>query len=123
MVSINQYFTAVNIHTGLRESHEVNADSLEFSRWHANRSRILGIRDPQMLLINIHKLQVILAQSITLAALEDQIKNIRRVLGLDGQDIFILGGAENFCKGGEVDTKSYVAVASVGGETLCLEHH
>jgi hypothetical protein len=76
-----------------------------------------------MLLVNIHKLQVILAQSITLAALKHQIKNIRRVLSLDGQDIFILGGAENFCKGGEVDTKSYVAVASVGGETLCLEHH
>jgi hypothetical protein len=111
------------MHTRLRESHEVKADSLEFGRWHANRGSIFRIRDPQMLLINIHKLQIILAQSIALAALKHQIENIRRVLSLDSQDIFILGGTENFCEGSKVDTKSHVAIASIRGETLCLEHH
>ncbi len=76
-----------------------------------------------MLLINIHKLQVILAQPIALAALENQVQNIWCILSLDCQNILVLGGTQDFCEGSEVDTESNVTVASVGGEGLCFEHH
>ena len=76
-----------------------------------------------MLLIDVHKLQVILAQPIALAALEHQVQNIWSILCLDCQDILVLGRAKDFCEGGKVDTEGNVAIASVWGETLGLEHH
>jgi hypothetical protein len=76
-----------------------------------------------MLLVNIHKLQVILAQPVALAALENQVQNIRSILSLDCQDILILGGTQDFGEGSEVDTECNVAVASVWGEGLGLQHH
>lgn len=76
-----------------------------------------------MLLINIHELQVILAQSIAFAALEDQIKNIRSILCLDGQDILSLRRTQHFCEGCEVESESNIAIASERGEGFGLEHH
>jgi len=76
-----------------------------------------------MFLINIHKLQIILAQPVTLAALEDQVENIGRILSLQCKDILSLGCTENLCKGGKIDTESYIAIAAVGGEAFGLEHH
>lgn len=76
-----------------------------------------------MLLIDIHKLQVILAQSVAGAALEGKIKNIWSIVRLQSQNILILGCAQNFCKRGKVDTKGDVAIATVWRETFGLEHH
>jgi hypothetical protein len=76
-----------------------------------------------MLLVNIHKLQVILAQPITLAALENQIQDIRSILSLDCQDILALGGTQDLGERCEVDAKGDITVASVWGEGFCLEHH
>lgn len=76
-----------------------------------------------MLLINIHQLQVILAQPVTLAALELEVENIRSILRLKSQDIFVLSSAKNFSERGKVDTESYIAIAAVGREALGLEHH
>jgi hypothetical protein len=50
--------------TGLGESHKVHADSLEFCTRHADCGRILSIWDSQVFLIDIHELQIILAQSV-----------------------------------------------------------
>lgn len=111
------------MHTRLRKSHEIHADSLKLGTWHGNCSSILSIRDTQMLLINVHKLQVVLAQSIVGTALEDQVQHIGGVLSLEGKDIIVLGGTKDLGEGCEVDTKGDVAIASVGRETLCLEHH
>lgn len=66
-----------------------------------------------MFLINIHKLDVILADSIVLGVLKDQIQRIRRIGSLEGEDILVLGGAEDFGEGVQVDSESNVAVASV----------
>lgn len=76
-----------------------------------------------MLLINVHKLQIVLAQSIVCAALEDQVQHIGGVLSLESKDIVILGGTKNLGEGCEVDTEGDVAIASIRGETLGLEHH
>lgn len=111
------------LHTGFRKSHQINTDSSELSRRHADSSGVISIWDTQMLLIDIHQLQIILAQSITLTALKDQVKNIWCVFCLDSQDILVASGAEHFRKRGEVETKRNVAIASVGGEAFCLQHH
>lgn len=111
------------IHTRLRQGHQINTDAPELRRRHANSSRILRIGNTQVLLIDIHELQVILAQPIVLAALKNQVEDIRSIFSLDGQDVFVLGSAQDFGKGGEVETESDVAIAAVGGERLGLEHH
>lgn len=76
-----------------------------------------------MLLINIHELQIIFAQSITLAAFKYEVQHIWRVLRLQGQNIFVLGCAQNLCERGEIDTERDVAIAAVGRETFGLQHH
>jgi hypothetical protein len=76
-----------------------------------------------VLLVNIHELQVVLAQSVIVAALKNQVEHVRRVFGLEGEDILSPGSAEDLCQGGEVNTQSYVAIAPVWGEALGLEHH
>lgn len=76
-----------------------------------------------MLLINVHELNVVLAQPVALCALEDQVDDIRRVLGLEGEDVFVLCAAQDFCEGGKVDAEREVAVAAEGREGFGLEHH
>ena len=76
-----------------------------------------------MLLIDIHKLDIILAQPITFAALEDQVDNIRSIFRLEGQNVFVLGASEHLHEGGEVDAEGDVAVAAERGEGLGFEHH
>lgn len=76
-----------------------------------------------MLLVNVHELDVVLAQPVALGALEDQVDDIRRVLRLEGEDVFVLCATEDFCEGGEVDAEGKVAVATEGREGFGLEHH
>lgn len=76
-----------------------------------------------MLLINVHQLDIIFAQTVRLAALEDQVDDVRRIFSLECENIFVLCGSEDFGQGVEVDAQGNVAVASVGREHLCFEHH
>lgn len=76
-----------------------------------------------MLLINVHQLDVVLADSVALGALEDEVDDIGRVLGLEGQNVLVLGGAEDLLQGDEVDTEGDVAIASEGREGVGLEQH
>ena len=45
-----------------------------------------------MLLINVHQFDVILAESVRLAALEHQVDDIWSVFGLQSEDVIVLGG-------------------------------
>ena len=76
-----------------------------------------------MLLIDIHKLDIIFAQPITLAALEHQVHNVWCILRLECQDVLILSASEHFHERAEVDTEGDVAVAAEGGEGFGFEHH
>lgn len=76
-----------------------------------------------MLLVNVHQLEVVFAQPVAVAALEDKVQHIRRILGLDGEDVLVLRRTENLGQGRKVNTKRDVAVASVWGKALGLEHH
>lgn len=76
-----------------------------------------------MLLVNVHKLDIVLAEAVGLGALEHQVNGIGRVLGLEGEDVFVLGGAEDLGQGEQVDAEGDVTVAAVGGEALSAEKH
>lgn len=65
-----------------------------------------------MLLVNVHQFDVILADPVAIGALEDNVDNIWRVFGLEGENIVGLSGAEDLLKRGKVDTESDVAVAA-----------
>jgi hypothetical protein len=109
--------------TRLRKSGQIPSDLGELRARHGNSRSVLGVRNAKVLLINVHELDIILAQSVALSALEDQVDDIRRVLGLEGQDVFVLCAAQDFCEGGEVDAERKVAVAAEGREGFGLEHH
>jgi hypothetical protein len=76
-----------------------------------------------MLLINVHQLDVIFAQSIGFCVLKDEVDNIRGVLSLESEDVFILSCTKNFRERVQVDAESDISVASEEGEHLGLEHH
>lgn len=109
--------------TRLRQGHQISANALELRRWHADSRTIICLRDTKMLLINIHQLQVILAQAITLARLKLQVQHIRRILCLQGQNIVVLCCSQDLGQGAKVDSKGDVAVAAVRGEAFGLQHH
>lgn len=76
-----------------------------------------------MLLVDIHQLNIILAQPVRLRALEHQVDNIRGVIRLEGENVVVLSSPQDLGQGDQVDTEGDVAVAAVGGETLGLEQH
>ena len=76
-----------------------------------------------MLLVNVHELDVVLAQPVALRALEHQVDDIRRILGFECEDVIVLCAAQDFGEGSEVDAEGKVAVAAEGREGLGLEHH
>ena len=65
-----------------------------------------------MLLINVHELDIIFAQPITLAALENQVDGIRVVIGFQRQDVFVLSTSKYFHQGAEIDAEGDVAITS-----------
>ena len=109
--------------TRFGKGHQINTDSSELDTGHRDGSSVLSLWNTQVLLVDIHKLEVVLAKSVTLAALEQEVEDIWGVLGLESEDVIVLSGAKDLSEGGEVDSKSYVAIASVWREALCLEHH
>lgn len=76
-----------------------------------------------MLLVNVHELDVVLAQTIALAAFKHEIHHIRRIFRLQGEDVLILRAAENFHERRQVDTERKIAVAAKWGEGFSFEHH
>lgn len=76
-----------------------------------------------MFLVNVHELDVVFAQPVALRALEHQVDNIRRILGLEGEDVIVLCAAQDLGERSEVDTERKVAIAAEGREGLGLEHH
>jgi hypothetical protein len=111
------------LHTRLGHGHQIRRDALEFGRGHADGGRVLGVRDAQVLLVNVHKLEVVLGDPVGLGALKHKVQNIGRVLGLEREDVLVLRGAQNLGERGEVDAERNVAVAAEWRETLSLEHH
>lgn len=76
-----------------------------------------------MLLINVHELDIVFAEPVTVRALKDHVDNVWRILRLECQDILILSAAQNFLKRGQIDAESDVAIAAERRERFGLEHH
>lgn len=76
-----------------------------------------------MLLVDVHELEVVLANTIVAGALEHEVEGVGRILGLQRQDIVVLCRPQDLGQGDEVDAEGDVSVASVRGEAFRLEHH
>jgi len=76
-----------------------------------------------MLLVDVHELEVILGDSVVGLALEHQVENVGRILSLEGQDVIVLGSAEDLGEGGEVNAEGNVAIAAERFKAFCLEQH
>lgn len=109
--------------TGLRHGRQVGADAAELGGRHDDGGGILGLRDAEVLLVDVHELEVILAYAVVLGRLEDEVERVGRVLGLERQDVLVLGRAQHLRQGCQVHAQRDVAVAPVRRECLGLEHH
>lgn len=76
-----------------------------------------------MLLIDIHELDVILANPVRRVVLEDEVHNIRRILSLDGENVLVLGSAEHFGERAKIDTEGDVAIAAERCEGFGAQQH
>jgi len=76
-----------------------------------------------MFLVDIHELDVILAQPRCGAGFEEQVDDIRRVLSLDGKGVVVSSGTKDLCKRTQVDSERNIAVAAEGIEGFGFEHH
>lgn len=76
-----------------------------------------------MLLVNVHKLDIVLANAVRIGTLKDQVHHVGRVLGFESKDVILLSGTEHLCERDEVDSERDIAVAAVGGEAFGFEHH
>lgn len=113
----------IHRHTGFRKSAQISADALELCSRQRNGCRILGLRDTQMLLINVHELYVIFADSVHPGTLEDEVYDIWRVFSLQCEEIVVPTCAEHFGERAKVNAESNIAVASKRGEGVRSQQH
>jgi hypothetical protein len=109
--------------TGQAMSVVVNVIARIWGTYQSDGGGVIGVGNAKVLLVNVHQLDVVLADSVALGALEDEVDDIRRVLGLEGQDVLVLSGTENLLQRDEVDAEGDVAVAAEGREGVGLEQH
>ena len=76
-----------------------------------------------MLLVDVHQLDVVLADPVGAAVLEDEVDHVGRVLGLECKDVLAPCRAEHLCERAQVDTKGNVAVAAEGLKGLGPQQH
>ncbi len=109
--------------TRLRHGHQIGADATELAGRHLDAGRVLGVGNTQMLLVNVHELEVILGNTVVLGALEDKVQAVGGIFGLEGQDVFVLRGAQHLGERGQVDAERDVAVTPEGRESFGLQRH
>ena len=76
-----------------------------------------------MLLVNVHKLDIVLADAVILGVLKDDIDHVGGVFGLDGENVGSRSGAKNFLKGPQIDANGNISVTSEGRECSGGEEH
>ena len=110
-------------HTRLGNGHEICHDALELGRGHLDGGGILGFGNSQVLLVNVHELEVVFGDPLGFDVLELQVEHIGRVLGLEGEDIFVSCRPQHLCERGQVETERDVAVATIGRKAAGPENH
>lgn len=65
-----------------------------------------------MLLINVHELDVVLAQPVVLCTLEDKVDDVRRIFSFECEDVLILRASQDLLQRCEVDAECDVAVTA-----------
>lgn len=111
------------VRTRLRHGEEVGTDTTELGSGHGDRGSVLGLGDAKVLLVDVHKLEVVLGDAVVVGGLEGEAELIRGIVGPEGEDVLVLGGAEDLGQRGEVHAESDVTVAAIRAEAVGLEHH
>lgn len=109
--------------TGLAHGTKISADALELRRGHADGCGIVRFGDTKMFLVDIHELEVILANTVLIGALELEVQAVGCILGLEGELVIAGGSAQNLRERGKVETQGNVAIAAVRCERFGLEKH
>lgn len=109
--------------TRLRERTKICGDAFEFIAWQGDGRCVLGVWNTKVFLVDVHQLDVVLADPVALGALKGEVDNIWRILGLHGQNVLALRTFQDLGEGGEIDSEGNVSIAAEGRKGLGLEHH
>ena len=74
---------------------QISTDALELLTRHRDRRRVLRLGNPQMVLIDVHELEVVFGHAIRFGGFEDDVEDIGGVFGFEGQNVFVLRAAED----------------------------
>jgi hypothetical protein len=109
--------------TRFRNRTQVPANPLELCAGQGDGSAIVGLGDTEVLLVDVHELDIILADTVVLGVFEDQAEHVRRVLRLQRQGIIALRRTQHLLQTAQVDSQRDVPVASELREALRLQMH
>lgn len=76
-----------------------------------------------MFLVNVHKLDVVLADPVLARCFESNVDDVWCILRLEREDIIWPGRAKDLRQGAQVDTERDVAVTAEPLESARLEQH
>jgi hypothetical protein len=109
--------------TRLRNRTQVPANPLELGTGQGDGSAVLSFGDTEVLLVDVHELDIILADTVVLGVLKDEAEHVRRILRLQRQGIVVLGRAQHLLQTAEVDSQRDVSVAAELSKSLRLQMH
>lgn len=98
---------------GFPELGQVAADAGELLRRHAHDASVVGLRDPQMFLIEVHQLHLIVRHLLLVLRLEHERDSVGIVLRFDRHCVSVIGALEDFRHVRQVHSHRQVAVAAV----------
>ena len=106
---------------GVSQNLQVPDDPLELSGGHADGGLVFGVRDAEVVSVNVHELELEVAHAVVLLTLEHEGKAVGRVLGLEGDDVGVVGAFEDLAEVAAVESKTDVPVATEVVEAITAE--
>mmetsp|Transcript_24124 Transcript_24124/g.75398 ORF Transcript_24124/g.75398 Transcript_24124/m.75398 type:complete len:257 (+) Transcript_24124:462-1232(+) len=95
---------------GVAQDGQVAADALELLGRHLDRALVVGVRDPQVLRVDVHELELKVRDAVGVLVLEHEVHRVAVLVRLESHDVVIVAALEYLAHGAEVDAQRHIAV-------------
>ena len=96
--------------TSISQNSKVTDDPLELCTRHADGRLVLHVGNAQMVRLNVHELQVKVADSLGVGRLKHEGEDLGSVLGLEGDGVVVSAALQDLAQVGGVEAKGNLAV-------------
>eukprot|EP00962_Isochrysis_galbana_P019815 scaffold5777_cov101-Isochrysis_galbana.AAC.5 len=107
---------------GVAQDGQVAADALELLGRHLDRALVVGVRDPQVLRVDVHELELKVRDAVGVLVLEHEVHRVAVLVRLESHDVVIVAALEYLpggWDGGRVDMG--FGVGGYPGAPPCVE--